>query len=100
MISLKHLTSKLKNNGGIDGYFSHLRKSFRHNRRQRVILSGQTSNCKFARPLFFLIYFNNLPEGLKSDAEHFANNASLFSVIKCVKISALIINNDLLKLQC
>ena len=52
------------------------------------------------RPLFFLIYFNNLPEGLKSDAEHFANNASLFSVIKCVKISALIINNDLLKLQC
>ena len=52
------------------------------------------------RSLFFLIYFNNLPEGLKSDAEHFANNTFSFSVIKCVKTSALIINNDLLELQC
>ena len=51
------------------------------------------------RPLLFLIYINHLPEGLKSDAEHFANNTSLFSVIKWVKTSALLINNDLLKLQ-
>ena len=70
-----------------------------------LVAKLQIANCKCScnsvlRPLFFLIYFNNLPEGLKSDAEHFANNASLFSVIKCVKISALIINNDLLKLQC
>ena len=38
--------------------------------------------------LFFLIYINNLPEGLNSEVKHFADETSLFSIANCVKTSA------------
>ena len=53
--------------------------SFLHNRCQRFVLNGQSSNSKFVKagiqqgsllgPLFFLLYINNLPQGLISDAK-------------------------------
>ena len=50
-------------------------------------------------PLFFLIYINDLPEGLNSEVNLFADGTSLFSIVTCVNTSALTLNSDLLKIQ-
>ena len=50
-------------------------------------------------PLFFLIYINDLPEGLYSEAKLFADDTSLFSIVNCVNTSATTLNSDLLKIQ-
>ena len=69
------LLYKLKNNG-INWNALKLIKSFLRNRCQRVLLNGQSSSWLSIRasvpqgsvlgPLFFLIYINDLPEGLNS----------------------------------
>ena len=84
-------------------------ESFLHNRRQRVVLNGQSSSWLSVRagvpqgsvsgPLFFLIYINNLPEGLNSEVKLFADDTSLLSIVNCVNTSALTLNSDLLKIQ-
>ena len=93
------LLYKLKSNG-INGNALQLIKSFLHNRCQKVVLNSQSSSWlsiragvpqgSVLRPLFFLIYINNLPEGL---------NSFLFSVVNCVNTSVLTLNSDLLKIQ-
>ena len=50
-------------------------------------------------PLLFLIYINNLSEGLSSNAKYFADNTSLFSVIHDSNTSALELNSDLVKIN-
>ena len=45
--------------------------------------------------LLFLIYVNDLPNGLKSKCKLFAYGTSLFSVVHGVSNSAIDINNDL-----
>ena len=59
--------------------------------RQRVLLNGRTSKWtnilagvpqgSVLGPLLFLIYINDLPDGLKSICEIFADDKSLFSKI-------------------
>ena len=44
-------------------------------------------------PLLFLIYINNLSEGLSSNAELFAGDTSLFSVIHDLNDSTLELKN-------
>ena len=46
-------------------------------------------------PLLFLVYINDLPNELKSNAKLFADNTSLFTVVKDKNESGNIFNNDL-----
>ena len=46
-------------------------------------------------PLLFLMYINDLPNDLKSNVKHFADDTYLFTVVKDKNESANIINNDL-----
>ena len=50
-------------------------------------------------PLFFLIYINDLPEGLNSEVKLFADGTCLFSIVNCVNTSDSTLNSDLLKIQ-
>ena len=50
-------------------------------------------------PLLFLIYINDLSEGLSSNAKLFADDTSLFSVIHDSNTSALELNSDLAKIN-
>ena len=51
------------------------------------------------RPLFFLIYINDLQQDLHSQVTLFVDDSSLFSIVNCVNISASTLNSDLLKMQ-
>ena len=46
-------------------------------------------------PLFFLIYINDLSENLKSTVKLFADDTSIFHVVKDSNTSAEILNHDL-----
>ena len=73
-------------NIGISGNLLSFLKSFLNYRFQRVVLNGQCSNWSSSvpqgsilGPLLFLIYINDLPEGLESSVKLFADDTSLFS---------------------
>ena len=78
---------KLKQNG-ISGNLLSLLSNFLRNRKQRVLLNGQTSSWadvnagvpqgSILGPLLFLIYKNDIADGLSSNAKLFANDTSLF----------------------
>ena len=93
---------------GIYGKYYGLIYSFLNERHQRVFLNGQCSNRSKIKagvpqglilgPLFFLVYINDLPEGLTTNANFFADDTSLFSVDHDSTSSSASLNNDLLKL--
>ena len=78
---------------------------FLKNRKQRVVLSGQSSNWidvkagvprgSIMGPLLFLIYINDLPEGLINNAKLFADDMSLFLVVWDIAASTEELNNEL-----
>ena len=96
------LIFKLKQNG-ISGNLLNLLCDFLRKRKQRVLLNGQVSDWSDVRagvpqgsilgPLLFLIYINDLSEGLSSNAKLFADDTSLFCVIHDNKTSALELNS-------
>ena len=98
------LIYKLRQNG-IYGDLINILNDFLTNRKQRVVLNGQCSSWVDIRagvpqssilgPLLFLIYVNDLPNGLKSECKLFADDSSLFSVVHDISTSASDINNDL-----
>ena len=49
--------------------------------------------------LLFLIYINDLPIGLNSNAKLFADDTSLFSVVHNITDSANLLNSDLCKIK-
>ena len=75
------------------------------NRKQRVTLNGQTSfwtevnagvpQGSILGTLLFLIYINDLPDGLSSNVKLFADDTSLFSVVYDIHSSASVLNKDL-----
>ena len=83
---------KLKQNG-ISSKLVSVLSDFLKARKQGVIPNGQVSSWtgvtqgSILGPLLFLIYFNDLADGLSPNAKLFADDTSLFSVIHDVDIS-------------
>ena len=84
-------------------------KNYLENREQRVVLNGQTSEWRNIKsvvpqgsvlgPLLFLIYINNLPDGLVSICKIFADDTSLFSKVFDITKSVNDLNSDLEKIS-
>ena len=78
-------------------------------RQQWVALNGQTSLWKnilagvpqgsVLGPLLFLIYINDLPNGIESICKIFADDTSLFSKVKDETFSDTQLNDDLNKIS-
>ena len=98
---------KLKQNAISDDLLNIL-SDFLRNRKQRVTLNGQSSSwtkvnagVSQLRYITFLIYINDLPDGLSSNAKLFADDTSLFSVVHDINtstISTIELNSDLKKI--
>ena len=94
---------------GISGKLHKLLHDFLVNRKQRVVLNGQVSSWSNVKagvpqgsilgPLLFLIYINDLPKGLSSNAKLFADDTSLFSVIHDSSTTRNDLNDDLVKIS-
>ena len=73
---------------GVEGDLLLLLKNYLKNRKQRVVLNCQTSEWRKINsgvpqgsvlgPLLFLIYINDLPDGITSICKIFADDTSLF----------------------
>ena len=93
---------------GICGEYLGLIDSFLSGRFQRVLLNGQTSKWSQIKagvpqgsvlgPLLFLVYINDLPEGLTLNVKLFADNSSIFSVVCDSSSSSLSLTEDLFKI--
>ena len=94
---------------GIDGNFLNLVQSILSNRYQSVAFNSQTSSWAGVKagvpqrsiffPLFSLIYINDLSENLKSTDKRFADNTSIFHVVKDPNISTKNLNHDLTRIS-
>ena len=94
---------------GAEGDFLLLLKNYLKNRKQRVVLNGQTSEWRNINsgvpqgsvlgPLLFLIYINDLPDGITSICKIFADDTSLFSKVQDINKSANELNCDLEKVS-
>ena len=90
----------------ISGKLSKLVENYLSGRFHRFVLNGQTSSWRpvlaevpqgsILGPLLFLIYINDLPNELKSNAKLFANDTSLFTIVKDKNESANVLNNYLI----
>ena len=102
------LVFKLKHND-ISGNLLNIFEDFLRNRKQRVVLNGQTSNSEnidagvsqgfILVPLLFLIHINDLAENLSPNPKLFADDPSLVSVVRDLNTSAIEINDDLKKIE-
>ena len=98
------LLHKLKQNG-IDGKLLAFFSNYLSNRKQRVVLNGQASEWapilsgvpqgSVLGPLLFLVYINDLECGIKSQIKFFADDTSLYSVVKDPVVSASELQHDL-----
>ena len=99
---------KLKQNAISDDLLNIL-SDFLRNRKQRVTLNGHSSSWTNVnagvpqlRSITFLIYINDLPDGLLSNAKLFADDTSLISVVHDINtstISTIELNSDLKKIS-
>ena len=91
---------------GISGELYNLLENYLSGRLQRIILNGQMPSWRpvlsgvpqgsILGPLLFLIYIIDLTNELKSHPNLFADDTSLFTIVKDKNVSANILNKDLL----
>ena len=89
--------------------FLYLLSNFLRNRKQREVLNVQTSSYvditagvpqgSILGPLLFLIYINDLANGLSLIAKLFADDTSLFSVVLNANTTAKELNNNVVKIS-
>ena len=89
----------------VEGEFPSLLKCYLGDQKQRVVLNGQNSDWRKINsvvpqgsvlgPLLFLVYINNLPDGIMSICKIFADDTSLFSKIIDTRNSQNTLNSDL-----
>ena len=94
---------------GVEGKMYELLKIFLSDRKQRVVLNGQTSSWENVNsgvpqgsvlgPLLFLIYINDLPDGLQSNAKLFADDTCLFSIVSNLNETSETMNADLNRIK-
>ena len=94
---------------GVEGQLLSLLKDYLHNRKQRVVLSSQTSDWRKINsgvpkrsvlgPLLFLMLINDLPVEITSICKIFADDTSLFSKFYDIGISAKELNSDFEKVS-
>ena len=94
---------------GVEGGLLLLLKNYLKNCKQRVVLNGQTSKGRkinsivlqgsVLRPLLFLIYINDLTDGITSICKIYADDTSLFSKVQDINRSANELNCDLEKVS-
>ena len=90
---------------GIDGDLLKLLIKYLEDHKQRFVLNGQTFSWKnvlasvpqgsVLGPILFLVYINDLADGIKSICKIFADDTSLFSKVKDKNCSTVKFNNDL-----
>ena len=91
---------------GVEGDALNILTSFLANRKQRVVLDGQTSDWgdieagvpqgSILGPLLFLVYINDLIEVVESDINIFADDTFIFHIID--QFSTEVLNRDLKKI--
>jgi hypothetical protein len=77
---------------GVKGNILHWFRSYLVDRKQRVVINGDTSDPKHLEcgvpqgsvlgPLLFLVYINDITDDLESDCFIFADDTSLFEIVK------------------
>ena len=100
----KGLLFKLKQNV-INGHLLRILENFLNKRKQRVVLNGQTSSWSdvlagvpqgsILSSLLFLIYINDLSDGLQCSPKLFADDTSLFSTVYNITEATNNLNKDL-----
>ena len=103
----KALIFKLKQNGISDKILTII-NDFLSFGKQRVVFNGQAclwtsieagvSKGSVLGPLLFLIYINDLSDNLPTNAKVFADDKSLFFIVKNVNTSASHLNGNLRKI--